>query len=45
MLGRPKFPDELADRIFQVGNRSQAADLTTCFHVCHSYRFGMDFQP
>jgi len=38
------LPDELADRLFPVGDRSQAADLAIRFRYCHSYRFGMDIQ-
>jgi hypothetical protein len=44
MLGRPKLPDELADRIFTVGNRAQAANLAIRLGHCYGYRFGMDIQ-
>jgi hypothetical protein len=44
MLGRTKLPDELADRLFAVGDRSQAADLAIRFCYCHGYRFGVDIQ-
>jgi hypothetical protein len=44
MLGRPKLPDELADRIFTVGNRAQAANLAIRLGYCYGYCFGMDIQ-
>ena len=44
MLGRTKLADELADRIFAVGDHSQAANLAIRFGYCNSYRFGMDIQ-
>jgi hypothetical protein len=44
MFGRSKLADELADRIFTVGDRSQAANLAVRFGYCNSYRFGMDIQ-
>jgi hypothetical protein len=44
MLGRTKLADELADRIFAVGDRSQAANLAIRFGYCNRYRFGMDIQ-
>ena len=44
LLGRTKLLDELADRIFAVGNRAQATNLATRFGYCYSYRFGMDIQ-
>ncbi len=44
MLGRTKLADELADRIFAVGDRAQAANLAIRFGYCNSYRFGMDIQ-
>jgi hypothetical protein len=44
MFGRSKLAYELADRIFAVGNRSQAANLAVRFGYCDSYRFGMDIQ-
>jgi len=44
MLDRSKFPDQLADRLFAVGNRSQAANLSIRLCYCHGYRFGMDIQ-
>src|ERR1700722_11615632 len=42
LLRRSKLADELADRIFAVGNRSQAAYLAIRFGYGYSYRFGMD---
>jgi hypothetical protein len=45
MLRRTKLADELANRIFAVSDRSQAANLAIRFGYCHSYRFGMDIQP
>jgi hypothetical protein len=42
MLGRTQLPDQLADRFFAVGDRSQAANLAIWFGYCYSYRFGMD---
>jgi hypothetical protein len=44
MLWRTKLLDELANRIFPVGNRSQAANLAIRFGDCYRYRFGMDIQ-
>jgi hypothetical protein len=44
MLQRTKLADELADRIFAVGDRFQAANLAIRFAYCNSYRFGMDIQ-
>jgi len=44
MFRRPKLPDELADRIFAVGNRSQAAYLAIRLGNGYGYRFGMDIQ-
>jgi hypothetical protein len=44
MLGRTKLANELADRIFAVGDHSQAANLAVRFGYCNSYRFGMDIQ-
>jgi hypothetical protein len=34
--------DELADRIFAVGNRSQAANLAIRIGYFYSHRFGID---
>jgi hypothetical protein len=42
MLGRAKLPDEPADRIFAVGNRSQAANFAIRLGYRYSYRFGVD---
>jgi hypothetical protein len=44
MFGRAELPDELADRIIPVGNRSQAANLAIRLGYCYGYRFGMDIQ-
>jgi hypothetical protein len=44
MLGRSRLPDELPDRLFPVGDRSQAADLAIRFCYRNSNRFGMDIQ-
>ena len=42
LLGRTKLLDELADRIFTVGNRPQAAHLAVWLGYCYGYRFGVD---
>ena len=44
MLGWTKLPDQLPDRIFAVGYRSQTANLAIWFGYCYGYRFGMDIQ-
>jgi hypothetical protein len=44
MLARTKLADELANRLFAVGDRSQAANLAIRLGYCNSYRFGMDIQ-
>jgi hypothetical protein len=44
MFGWTKLPDQLPDRLFPVGNRSQAAHLAIRFGYCYRYRFGMDIQ-
>jgi hypothetical protein len=45
MLDRTKLPDQLANRLFAVGYRSQAAYLAIRLGYRNSYRFGMDIQP
>ena len=42
LLGRTKLLDELANRIFAVGDRAQAAYLAVWLGDCDSYRFGVD---
>jgi hypothetical protein len=42
LLGHTKLLDKLADRLFAVGDRAQAADLTILFGDRHGYRFGVD---
>jgi hypothetical protein len=42
MLGRTKLPDQLPDRLFPVGDRSQAANLAIRLGYCYGYRFSMD---
>jgi hypothetical protein len=44
LLGRAKLPDQLADRLFTVGYRSQAAHLAIRLGYSHGYRLGMDIQ-
>jgi hypothetical protein len=44
MLGRTKLPDQLPDRLFPVGDRSQASYLAIRLGYCYGYRFGMDIQ-
>jgi hypothetical protein len=44
LLWRTKLLDELADRIFAVGDRAQAAHLAIRFRYRHGYRFGVDIQ-
>ena len=44
MFRRTKLADELADRLFAVGDRSQAANLAIRFGYCNSNRFDMDIQ-
>ena len=44
MFGWTKLPDQLADRLFAVGDRSQAAHLAIRLGYCYGYRFGMDIQ-
>jgi hypothetical protein len=44
MLGRTKLPDQLADRFFAVGDRSQAANLAIRLCYRNGYRFGVDIQ-
>jgi hypothetical protein len=44
MLGWTKLLDQLADRLFAVGYRSQAANLAIRLGYGYGYRFGMDIQ-
>jgi hypothetical protein len=44
LLGRIKPPDELANRIFPVGDRAQAAYLTVRVGYRYGYGFRMDIQ-
>jgi hypothetical protein len=44
MLGRTKLPDQLPDRLFPVGDRSQAANLAIWLGYCYRDRFGVDIQ-
>lgn len=44
MLGRPKLLNQLADRLFAVGDRSQAANLAIRLGYRNSNRLGMDIE-
>jgi hypothetical protein len=45
LLRRTKLADELANRIFAVGDRSQTTNLTIRFSYCNGDRFGMESMP
>jgi len=44
LLNRTRLPDQLADRVFAVADRAQAAYLTIRFDYRCSNRLGMDIQ-
>jgi hypothetical protein len=44
MFNRTKLPDQPPDRLFAVGDRSQAANLAIWFSYRNGDRFRMDIQ-
>src|ERR1035438_9166925 len=44
LVDRPKLPDQLPNRLFAVGYRTQAAYLAIRLGYGYGYRFGVDIQ-